>query len=170
METMLSRRNLLRAAASLFATAALAAIPAAPAVASEASSHNGQTVSFDLSTGEPQSGTIVLEDGTKLTIGISPAEPQTLADLGNGYGTWDIYWYNVTINSGYTIRVSNYSIISLYNNWYNSIAVQINDCQLSYSSKYCEQRIYYSDMFGATSDTRVLWGRISGSTLTTGVN
>ncbi len=112
---------------------------------------------------------MLLPDGTEATIIVEPTQTQTNSSLGNGYGSWDIYWYNVTVNSGFTIDVSNYNIIRQHSNWYSTVAMQVNNYELSFSSKYCEQRIYYSDAWGLTSDTRVLWGSISGSTLYSGV-
>lgn len=165
LSTRCTRRAFLSAAAmGIIAAASRTVTP------SEALASSDDACQFDLTLKERQEAAILLPDGTQATIVIEPVQSQTRSnDLGNGYGSWDIYWYNVTVNSGFTIDVSNYNIVRQYNNWYSTVAMQVNNCELSFSSKYCEQRIYYSDAWGLTSDTRVLWGSISGTTLYSGV-
>lgn len=165
LSTRCTRRTFLTVAAMRVAAAVIGTASPSNAFADEQGS-----CQFDLTLDEKQEATITLSDGTSATIVLEPVQEKGRStSLGNGYGSWNVYWYNVTVNSGFTIDVSNYNIIRQHSNWYSTVAMQVNNCELSFTSKYCEQRIYYSDAWGLTSDTRVLWGSISGSTLYTGV-
>ena len=165
LSTRCTRRTFLSVAAMGIIAAASETVVPSLALADE-----GSVCQFDLTLAEKQEATVLLPDGTEATIVAEPVQDKSRStSLGSGYGSWDIYWYNLTVNSGFTIDVSNYNIIRQHSNWYSTVAMQVNNCELSFSSKYCEQRIYYSDAWGLTSDTRVLWGSISGTTLYSGV-
>lgn len=133
-------------------------------------------VKFDLSNPVEQHQVITTPNGDIINIRITPETNEIVPyysekhDLGNGYGTWNVEWNNVTINSSFKIDIENYRIVDAYANAYTSVAVDIKDCTLTFSSKRAEQTIHYSDLAGWTTDTRILWASISGTTLTTGIN
>lgn len=131
-----------------------------------------QKAVFDLTTMTKQEQQVTLEDGTVGTLGVQPtiSPIRPLSSLGNGYGSWKIYWYTGVLNTSYMIDVKNYCINKCYDNYANGIGVVVDHSELNWDSKWSSQTTRYHEDFFTTFDTRILTGKIQGTELVTYVN
>lgn len=141
-----------------------------PALAS-----NDNTIAVDINSKNAQEITVSLPDGTEGALGLAPVNnPPTLTrasyDLGNGSGTWKVYWYTAVLNTSYMVQINNYNIVRCYDNYSSGIGVLIDSCTLNWGSKWSTQTTRHHEPILQTSDTRFLKGNISESQLVTSVH
>ena len=127
---------------------------------------------FDLSVPVKQEQEFELNGGERAVLGIEPQIQlvQPLASLGNGYGSWKVYWYTGVLNTSYMIDVKNYSITNCYDNYTSGFGVVVDSSYLDWNSKWSSQTTRYHEDIFTTFDTRILTGTIQGTELITKIN
>ena len=134
------------------------------------SSSNNTNITFDLGKGENQEKQVVMSDGTIATVGITPADNQICPfanyNLGNGSGTWKVYWYTGVLNSEDWIDIKNYRIVWGYDYRSTAVGLNIYNQSLRYGNSWST---YRCDFNGVFSGSRILHGDISGHELVTSI-
>ncbi|ERI06605.1 DUF5626 family protein [Atopobium sp. oral taxon 810] len=132
---------------------------------------------FSLDIHRPQETVVTLQDGTTGTLGIRPVNESPLLEfslmstipLGNGNGTWEVYWYTGVLNTSYHLKTKNYKITRCYDNYCSGVGIVIDSCTLNWGSKWSQQTTRHHLVTYSVSDTRFLNGNISGHNLVTSV-
>ena len=157
-----------------FLTIAPRAANATPAELSE------PTASFDISSGEAQEQTVILDDGWVATIGIKrvdgldekePAMPCWDSYYPNATGEWLIYFSNPLIYREYYIYIdSSHTITRVWGAYYHSLLCSVTGESLKRSSKSASYRLNWQAMADAASGVALLDATIEGTTLHTYAN
>lgn len=131
--------------------------------------------SFDLNSLTPQSQVVTLSDGTTGELGIIPSNgpvPYGTISLGNGNGTWTVYWNTGMLNTSYKINVSSYRITRAYEPITSTVGAVVDGVSLTRTSTTSTMTTRYHEILTPlqASDTRILRGNISGTNLVTSVS